>query len=72
MPEQQGAVPHHVIDQTMPIDIPLVGAGGPIDVHRERVDAPDVVVDARRHELPGTLEQGRGPGEALTILHGQP
>jgi hypothetical protein len=43
MAEEQGAMAHPVVDVAVTIDVPLVGAFGTLDVHRERLHASIVV-----------------------------
>ena len=47
MPEQQRSVPHHVVDQLMAVDVPLVRTGRPLDGQRERLHVAHVVIDGQ-------------------------
>ena len=46
--EEQGAVPHPVVDVLVAVHVPLVGALGALHVDRERGQVPAVVGDAAR------------------------
>jgi hypothetical protein len=56
--EEERAVPHPVVHVLVAVHVPLPRSAGPIDVHREGHEVPDVVGDASRDGAPGALGQG--------------
>ena len=55
VPQEQGAVPHPVVDVLAAVHVPLAGPGGPLDVERERRQVPAVVRDAAGDHPPSAL-----------------
>ena len=66
-PKDQRAVTDGVVDQLVAVDIPFVGAIGPVDVGRKWLDVPTVVGDTANDGLPRSLEQALRSGKFLLV-----
>src|SRR5829696_7991922 len=65
MSKQKRAVTHHVVDQAVAVDVPLVGALGIGNVRRERLHVAAVVGDTAGDDLPRALVHRQRAREAL-------
>src|SRR5262249_25979681 len=69
VPQEEGAVPHPVIDVLVAVDVPLACAGRALDVGRKRRQMADVVGDAARNRAPRALPERGGLGVLGAVLH---
>ena len=62
VPEQQRPVPADVVDVLVPVDVPLAGPLGALDVDGPGPEGADVVRDAGREHAARALVEGAGGG----------